>query len=254
MSRLTRLPHCTLRMVNNAHLTKAVVLPSLSQKYFRFNADDCNTFHTCTIRYEKKPSIQLGEENIVQRIYKKFFRGIPQSKLRASGFILLSHCSQLQQLEKFFREFDMPDSFYSWFLVTELHVWMLASRLMEEGDYGREVRNAMVEALWQDCETRAKSIGDLAASVRSQQIIDMSEEFQAALFVYDEGLLSGDKELANALWRRFFLSMKEDEEKQAPDMEKVALLVDYVRRNMQHLDNTDPFKLIVKNEITWQLL
>ena len=24
------------------------------------------------------------------------------------------------------RTFDMPDTFYSWFLVTELHVWMLS--------------------------------------------------------------------------------------------------------------------------------
>ena len=27
---------------------------------------------------------------------------------------------------------------------------------------------------------------------------------QASLFIYDEGLIGGDKELANALWRRFF--------------------------------------------------
>ncbi len=37
---------------------------------------------------------------------------------------------------------------------------------------------------------------------------------QAALFVYDEGLLGSDQELANALWRRFFLSMRDSEEKQ----------------------------------------
>jgi hypothetical protein len=39
-------------------------------------------------------------------------------------------------------------------------------RLMSEGEYGRIVRNSMVEALWQDCDTRAKSVGDMAASVR----------------------------------------------------------------------------------------
>ena len=70
----------------------------------------------------------------------------------------------------------MPDTFYSWFLVTELHVWLLGvihnrsfqiraffltifflqSRLMGEGDEGRIVRNAMVEALWIDCDNRAK--------------------------------------------------------------------------------------------------
>ena len=32
--------------------------------------------------------------------------------------------------------------------------------------------------------------------------------------MYDEGLVGGDKELANALWRRFFLSMRDDEEDQ----------------------------------------
>jgi len=196
----------------------------------------------------------MGESNMIQKLYKKIFRGVPKSKLRASGFVLLNYCAQLDQLEEFFRVFDMPDSFYSWFLVTELHVWMLSARLMQEGDYGREVRNAMVEALWQDCESRAKSIGEMATSIRSQKIIEISEEFQAALFVYDDGIMGDDKELANALWRRFFLSMRESEENQVPDMEKIALLVSYVRRNMHSLDNTDAFKLIVKNELSWQQL
>ena len=75
--------------------------------------------------------------------------------------------------------FDMPDTFYSWFLITELHIWILGARLMkvdldkiictsinfpcQEGDAGRLVRNSMVEALWTDCENRAKAIGDLAS-------------------------------------------------------------------------------------------
>jgi hypothetical protein len=44
--------------------------------------------------------------------------------------------------------------------------WPFQCRLMSEGEYGRIVRNSMVEALWQDCDTRAKSVGDMAASVR----------------------------------------------------------------------------------------
>ena len=35
----------------------------------------------------------------------------------------------------------------------------------------------------------------------------LHDHTQAALFVYDEGLLGSDIQLANALWRRFFLSM-----------------------------------------------
>lgn len=194
----------------------------------------------------------MPQDNFVQKLYRKFFRGIPKSKLKASGYILLTHCVQKTDLEKFFRVFNMPDTFYSWFLVSELHVWMLSSRLMNEGEYGRSTRNAMVEALWQDCDQRAKSIGDMAASARSKQILSISEEFQAALFVYDEGLVGGDKELANALWRRFFLSMQEDEEQKVPDMEKLALLVDYVRRTMEYLDNTDAVTLLIKAQVEWK--
>ena len=73
---------------------------------------------------------------------------------------------------------------------------------MSEGDQGRMVRNSLVEALWADCENRAKAIGDMSLSARSKQISSVAEEFQAALFIYDEGLLGNDVQLANALWRR----------------------------------------------------
>ena len=73
---------------------------------------------------------------------------------------------------------------------------------MSEGEEGRIVRNSLVEALWADCENRAKAIGDMSLSARSKQISSVAEEFQAALFIYDEGLLGNDMQLANALWRR----------------------------------------------------
>ena len=60
-----------------------------------------------------------------------------------------------------FTGLNMPDTFYSWFLVTELHVWMLMARLMNEGEKGRLVRNAVVEALWQDVDFRSKQLGVL---------------------------------------------------------------------------------------------
>lgn len=53
----------------------------------------------------------------------------------------------------------MPDTFQSWFLVTQLHVWILMVRLMGEGDDGRFMRNAVVEAMWQDVEYRSKQLG-----------------------------------------------------------------------------------------------
>lgn len=59
----------------------------------------------------------------------------------------------------FFEEFALPDTFYSWFAVTELHLWMLSVRAMAEGDDGRFVRNCIAQALWSDVGLRIKKLG-----------------------------------------------------------------------------------------------
>jgi len=216
--------------------------------------------HTSPIKLEsegKEPKeLELVQDNLVTRLYKKVFSGVPRAKLSASGYILVTHCTQRINVVGFFEAFDMPDTFYSWFLVTELHIWMIGARLMSEGDPGRMVRNSMVEALWMDCDNRAKAVADMASSMRSKNISAMAEEFQAALFIYDEGLLGNDMQLANALWRRFFLSMNEMEEDTVPqpDPEKLLLLVNYVRRVTSYLDNMDAVDLIVKTEVKWPAL
>lgn len=60
---------------------------------------------------------------------------------------------------EFFRELELPDSFYSWYVITELHVWMLSVRLMAEGEDGKHVRNGIIDALWNDVQTRVKKLG-----------------------------------------------------------------------------------------------
>lgn len=69
--------------------------------------------------------------------------------------------------------------------------------------------------------------------------------FQATLFIYDCGLLGDDKDLANALWRRFYGSQDH------PDMVKMELLASYVRRTMSLLDHIDLETLICKDVIRW---
>ena len=101
-----------------------------------------------------------------------------------------------------------------------------------------------------------QALGDMSTSARSKHIANVAEEFQAALFIYDEGLVGDDMSLANALWRRFFLCMHEveDNESPTPDPEKLLLLVNYVRRVAQYLDKMDSIDLIVKNEVKWPSL
>ena len=58
----------------------------------------------------------------------------------------------------------------------------------------------------------------------------LADEFNAALFVYDEGLLGSDMQLANALWRRFFLSMTEVSRKESNDVLKLWVEIRAVAR------------------------
>lgn len=59
----------------------------------------------------------------------------------------------------FFKEYGLKDTFYSWFVVTELHIWMLATRTMAEGEEGTILRNGIIECLWVDVLERIKALG-----------------------------------------------------------------------------------------------
>lgn len=60
---------------------------------------------------------------------------------------------------QFFEKFGLPDTFYSWFVITELHIWMLSARVMADGSNGQMLRNGMIEALWADTTHRIKKLG-----------------------------------------------------------------------------------------------
>lgn len=132
--------------------------------------------------------------------------------------------------QRFFINYRMPNTFNSWFLITELHTWMILVKLMEEPEKGRIVRNAIVDSLWQDTSIRAKQLGaDNPAAVR-KQLMDLSEQFQAALIIYDDGLQSNDKVLASSLWERLL-------EKKCNDYRNLEEVVCYVRQNVHEYDS-----------------
>lgn len=77
-----------------------------------------------------------------------------------------------------------------------------------------------------------------------QQIEILSEQFQAALIAYDEGIMSDDRVLSGALWRRFF-AMKCD------DIVMIERLVKYVREQIVFLDQLSPDDFLHKPKISW---
>jgi len=175
-------------------------------------------------------------ERLRKFVFREGDHRVSKAQLHRSGAGLATCATHKVDFEAWCKAFGMPDTFFSWFLVTELHVWLLSSRVqVGSGPDGQVLRNFIVECLWEDLEKRAKLIGGLTGSKRRNQIWDLAEEFQTALVVYDVGALGDDMALANSVWKRFFLG---DED---VDPQRVETLVKYIRLTMSNLDriNTD---------------
>lgn len=129
---------------------------------------------------------------------------------------------------EFQTRFQSPNSFNTWFLIVELHVWMLSVRAMAEPENGEVIRNAIIEAMWQDASYRAKKLSRTRQSLIRKQIEELSGQFQYAILAYDEGLMTTDMRLASALWERYF-------NRNSDDFDQIELLVKYVRMNVRFL-------------------
>lgn len=158
--------------------------------------------------------------------YKKSHLNITGTKM------YLWFSKQVDQVE-IMKDLELPDTFNSWFLVTELHMWILMNRLSSMDIEGRLVRNGLIRSLWTDVDVRTKSLKGFGLSAKRKEGI---EHFQIhmydALVSYDEGILGHDRELSAAIWRVLF-------EHREIDPEKLSTVVEYVRKQVKHLDDQD---------------
>ncbi|XP_053688103.1 ubiquinol-cytochrome-c reductase complex assembly factor 1 [Sabethes cyaneus] len=189
------------------------------------------------------------KEGFFKRLFKrKNWLDDTRLRLRMSSCYLYESVADCIDYNEFFTYFNMPNTFNTWFLITELHVWMLLVRAMAEGPEkdaaGRFMRNCIVETMWNDVTTRAKQLVAHNPSSVRPQIQLLSEQFQATLLAYDEGINGDDKALAGALWRRFFSG-------RCDDYEHLELLVKYVRQQMEMLDKTDRYNFAIKPTVKW---
>jgi len=191
--------------------------------------------------------LDFPAEGRLRRVFKFLNRGKPfKSDMSSAGAFLMNSCTNEVDVLDFIEVLDLPDTYYSWFLVSELHLWMVSVRLMSEGCKDcQEVRNWMVKTFWEDCDVRAKEVGEKNTAERAEAIAEIGEQFNAALFIYDEGVLGDDIALANAIWRRLLMCRPD------PDAEKLEMLVRYVRRTLSLLDNLSLNKIVVENDFKW---
>ncbi|KAK1137258.1 hypothetical protein K0M31_001772 [Melipona bicolor] len=188
-----------------------------------------------------KPVSQFG---VIKNLSHRFDLYKQKYRLSALGYELFDDIPDKLNYSIFFKDFNMSDTFFSWFLITELHVWMLMVRFMAEGKKGELVVKNIVEAMWQDVTVRIGLLGPMTEKTKKKQLLDLSYQFNAAIVGYDEGIMSDDKVLASALWRRFFVL-------ECNNPEQLEKLLIYVRKQINAFDKIPSEKVFDKSIAKW---
>ncbi|XP_068450076.1 ubiquinol-cytochrome c reductase complex assembly factor 1 isoform X2 [Clinocottus analis] len=212
----------------------------------------CRTLHTSTRFCNVKETRQHTEEEVgafTKLIEAMGFTGplkYNKWKIKIAALRMYTCCVERINYDDFFDKCSLPDTLNSWFLVAQLHVWMCLVRMRQEGREGKYMCRYIVHSMWEDVEQRSKIMG-INASHRKEGMKAMTETFYAAIFGYDEGILSDDCVLAAALWRNLFNC-------ECEDPEQLELMVGYVRKQMQFVDSLDGDDLILTGEVKWRPL
>ncbi|XP_074013340.1 ubiquinol-cytochrome c reductase complex assembly factor 1 isoform X2 [Numenius arquata] len=184
------------------------------------------SFYNTNKHLSAKDSLQPSEEKVgaFTRIIEALgFTGplkYSRWKIKVAALRMYTCCVEKTDYEEFFNRCQMPDTLNSWFLVAQLHVWMCLVRMKQEGRTGKYMCRYIVHCMWEDVEQRGKVMG---------------------------GILSDDHVLAAALWRNLF-------NKNCEDPRHLELLVEYVRKQVQHLDALSGEDLLLTGEVSWRPL
>ncbi|XP_062326258.1 ubiquinol-cytochrome-c reductase complex assembly factor 1 [Osmerus eperlanus] len=212
----------------------------------------CRTLHSTSPLLNVKETPQATEEEVgafTKLIEAMGFTGplkYNKWKIKIAALRMYTCCVERINYDEFFEKCSLPDTLNSWFLVAQLHVWMCLVRMRQEGREGKYMCRYIVHSMWEDVEQRSKIMG-IDAIHRKESMRAMTETFYAAIFGYDEGVLSDDRVLAAALWRNIF-------NRQCDEPRQLELMVEYVRKQMQFIDALDGDDLLLTGEVKWRPL
>lgn len=83
--------------------------------------------------------------------------------------------------------------------------------------------------MWVDLDLRAQQILPGQSKNRRNQLEELRSEMNAFMLALDEGLVDDDTVLAAAIWRHLC-------QFEAIPLDRLALMVAYVRKNVRHLE------------------
>eukprot|EP00041_Stephanoeca_diplocostata_P007525 m.107376 g.107376 ORF g.107376 m.107376 type:complete len:279 (-) comp16918_c0_seq1:171-1007(-) len=168
-----------------------------------------------------------------------------QLAMRAARNAYMTCCDQSSHRE-FIELTGLPDNFQSWFLIQQLHVWMLMVRAKQEGSLGATFYKQLVQFFWDDVEHRMRLMKIDDVTIKTESARELNSMFYGLLFAYDEGLVKDDHVLASAVWRNLFHHTKG-----TATARDVAQLVAYIRREVHALDGVDAKDLLERGAVSF---
>ncbi|XP_053202430.1 ubiquinol-cytochrome-c reductase complex assembly factor 1-like [Panonychus citri] len=206
-------------------------------------------FHVTPIvqsEYDKLFTQPVTRWSALDRFKEKFglYRYARPTMKDSSVYLYLSVTDDLP-IVNFMNHCQLPDTYFSWFLVTQLHVWMIMVKCNAAGSDGKYIAREFVARLWEDAHERMKRLGRFDVKTQNEVLNTLYATFIASLLGLDEGLLSDDKVLAAALWRHFFTFS---------DVDPVILemMVSYVRVQTLHISKLNNDYLLSRGRVIWK--
>ncbi|KAI9476087.1 MAG: ubiquinol-cytochrome C chaperone-domain-containing protein [Benjaminiella poitrasii] len=150
----------------------------------------------------ERPKYSETTKKLVYGVAKLMGYYSPGSTAIKASHNLYNVCAEQFELNKDFyiKACNLPDSFQSWFSVTQLHVWMLMVHLRAEKQ-GKLYIQELVNRFFEDSEARIREHGISQQKVINSYIKDLLAQFHGGVVAYDEGMCKDDPVLAAALWR-----------------------------------------------------
>lgn len=224
---------------------KSLIIPKSDETGFSTNLSET---------YEQKSRNPFLPVTTTQSYFQKIkqmvgFQGdlkYPQPVMSYAAYRLYMSIQYQIDYEKFFKLCNSPDVMYSFCLITFLHIWMLSVPLMQFGQSGLYVRKALYKNMWKDIETRDRKLkSPMNKKNKLITYTHLNDIFRGHLVGFDEGLLSDDTVLAGAIWRHLL------EQNEIKDYAVLGKLCDYIRKNIQHLDNINEIDYLKHGIITF---
>lgn len=198
-----------------------------------------------------------GEYNVPITGWKRFFGenvikffNLDMDRIRSgpvAGVLYRDQCKMQAYFEKgsplsptakfYYERLGMPQTFFQWYQITSLHVWMLYVRMRAmPRKYCREYQRKLINGIFDDIDYQLREVirinSDRTVNKYKKQF---NEQLRGSIFSYDEAFLGGDKLLAAALWRNLF------EQSSVVDETVLEQLVHYVRAQLYVLDRMSDF-------------